>query len=54
MNEGDLMSEGCRESGCSAFSFDLSDDGQRLTMQVVTISKRLEEPLRYALQYRRK
>lgn len=54
MKNGNLMSEGCRESGCSAFSFELSDDGQRLTMQVVTSSKRLEEPLRYALQYRRK
>ncbi len=54
IEDGNLTSEGCRETGCSAFSFQLSDDGQSLTVQVVTSSKRLEEPLRYALEYRRK
>ena len=54
MEDGNLTAKGCRETGCSVFRFQLSDDGKSLTMHVVTSSKRLEEPLRYALQYHRK
>ncbi|MCO4771001.1 MAG: hypothetical protein KDA24_13285 [Deltaproteobacteria bacterium] len=51
---GQLKAQGCSDMGCSDFYFELSADRNSMTMHIVTSSKRLDEPLRYAIEYVRK
>jgi len=51
MEGGTLKARGCQDLGCSDFTFDLKGDD--LVLRVSTTSKRLEEPITYAVAYRR-
>ncbi len=51
MEKGTLKARGCQDLGCSDFAFELS--GDVLILRVNTTSKRLEEPISYAIGYRR-
>ena len=54
MEGGSLRARGCRALGCSHFAFVLSADQQIMTLTVRTESEKLDEPLEYAVRYRRK